>query len=261
MPLYNPGILATGGTVTGNVAVTGNETVSGTATISGTAAAAANLIVGGTTALGDDGAGEIQFSTVTTEPTTNPTGGVVMYANSAGHLKWRDKDGTNPVLAGSLGSQTSTVTIASSNTLTLLQTQTIKANDLIAGSSYRMTGYGVYSVTGTPTLTFALYWGGVAGTAIAAVPAITAGSGVTNVPFSYVATVTARSTTTVTAAIVLFFGTSASTDAASLFVATPTAVTTVVSNADKDLTMGFTWSASDPANTISLLGGGVELVR
>lgn len=37
MPLFNPGILATGGTVTGNVAVTGNETVSGTASFGGLA--------------------------------------------------------------------------------------------------------------------------------------------------------------------------------------------------------------------------------
>lgn len=35
MPLYNPGILATGGSVTGNLTVTGNSTVSGTTTQSG----------------------------------------------------------------------------------------------------------------------------------------------------------------------------------------------------------------------------------
>lgn len=43
MPLYNPGILATGGNVTGNLAVTGNGTVSGTETVSGILTAAAGL--------------------------------------------------------------------------------------------------------------------------------------------------------------------------------------------------------------------------
>lgn len=41
MPLYNPGILAAGGSVTGNLAVTGNGTVSGTETVSGIFTAAA----------------------------------------------------------------------------------------------------------------------------------------------------------------------------------------------------------------------------
>lgn len=35
MPLYNPGILATGGTVTGNLAVTGNASLSGTTAAGG----------------------------------------------------------------------------------------------------------------------------------------------------------------------------------------------------------------------------------
>jgi hypothetical protein len=82
MPLFNPGILATGGSVTGNLTVTGNEAVSGTATVSGNVAAATNLLVGSTTPLGDNGTGELQIANVTSAPTTNPTGGITAYALS-----------------------------------------------------------------------------------------------------------------------------------------------------------------------------------
>lgn len=220
-----------------------------------------NLQIGAAADLGDNGAGELKLATVTTEATSNPVGGVLLYANSAGHLKWRNPNGVNPVLGGSLSTVTATNTIANSAALTALQAFTVPANDPIQGSAYRVKGFGTYSVTGTPTLTFALYWGGIGGTLIAAVPAITAGSGVTNVPFAYEMTVSFRSSTSCTADIELKLGTSATTDAASLFVATPTAPTTVVTNVNSDLTVGFTWSAASASNTISLLGGTIELVR
>lgn len=224
-------------------------------------AAAKNVLVGSTTALGDNGVGELQLATVTTEATTNPTGGVLVYANSAGHLKWRDVNGVNPVVGGSLATVTSTTTIANSAALTALQAFTVPANDPITGSCYRMTGFGVFSVTGTPTLTFALYWGGTGGTSIAAVPAVTAAAGITSAPFRYEALVCFRSTTSCTAVLMLDIDTSAATDATSRFVATPTAASTVTTNVNSDLTIGFTWSAASASNTISLLGGSTELVR
>jgi hypothetical protein len=92
MPLYNPGILATGGSVTGNLTVTGNQAVSGTETVSGNAAFALNTLVGSTTALGDNGIGEIQIANATSVPTTNPTGGAVLYATGGGAF-YRDSAG------------------------------------------------------------------------------------------------------------------------------------------------------------------------
>lgn len=61
-----------------------------------------NLVVGGTAVLGDNGVGELQLTNITTAPTTNPTGGTVVYAvngtsplqrDTAGHLTnlaWAD---------------------------------------------------------------------------------------------------------------------------------------------------------------------------
>lgn len=53
------------------------------------------LLVGSTTALGDNGSGEIQLADVTTVPTTNPSGGSVVYSQSgsASPLKMRDTAG------------------------------------------------------------------------------------------------------------------------------------------------------------------------
>lgn len=58
--------------------------------------------------------------------------------------------------------------IASSTTETILfPNVTIPANYLQDGRALRLTAYGSYGTTATPTLTFALRWGGVAGTVIA----------------------------------------------------------------------------------------------
>lgn len=54
-----------------------------------------NLIVGGTASLGDNGSGEIQLTNATTVPTTNPTGGSLIYGESATTtpIKMRDVSG------------------------------------------------------------------------------------------------------------------------------------------------------------------------
>ncbi len=221
-----------------------------------------NLLVGAATALGDDGVGELQLATVTSQPTTNPTGGLLLYCNANNQLVMRTNSGMTPKVAGVLTTVTSTTTIANSAALTALHTATINANDPISGSTYRIVGYGVYSVTGTPTLTFALYWGGIAGTVLAAVPAVTAASGITNAPFRYDAKVVFRSTTSCTAMMKMELATSAATDLTASYVNVPSAVATgLTTTADTALTVGFTWSAASASNTISLLGGDINLVR
>jgi hypothetical protein len=155
---------------------------------------------------------------------------------------------------------TSTTTVANTAALSTLQTASIAANEPQTGFSYEFTGYGTYSVTGTPTLTFALYWGTTAGTLIASVPAITATSGITNAPFFYEGVLTFRSTTSVTAVINLTLDTSATTDVSATYVATPTGATTVTTTSANSLTVGFTWSAPSASNTISLLGGNIQRV-
>lgn len=155
---------------------------------------------------------------------------------------------------------TSPVTIASSNTLTLQHSGlVIPQSGAVPGAGYHLHGWGAYSVTGTPTLTFGTYLGGIAGTALAAVPAITAGSGVTNCLFTYDAYVTFTTATSVEAMIRLLFGTSSSTDAANPFVAAPTSATTVAVGASGSaFVMGFTWGTASSSNTITLRGGYAE---
>lgn len=55
---------------------------------------------------------------------------------------------------------------------------TLPANYMQDGRVVRMRGFGGYGTTGTPTLTFTLRWGGVAGTQISKSGAIVTGSGV-----------------------------------------------------------------------------------
>lgn len=155
---------------------------------------------------------------------------------------------------------TATTTIASSAALTALQSATVPATDPVTGAVYEITGYGTYSVTGTPTLTFGVYWGGVAGTLLAQIPAITAASGIAAAPFSYRATVVFRSATSCTAVITLDLDTSASTDAAAAYVGTPAAPTTGLATGAQALAVGFKWSASSASNTVSLLGGTIRRV-
>ena len=188
-------------------------------------------------------------------PPTTPTNGSVQFTNSSGVLSSVSSTGLTSAVGGAIQSQTTTSTVANTAVLTALQSFTVPANDPGVGAVYAMIGYGTYSDTGTPTLIFTLTW---AGTAIATIPAITLGSGVTSVPFSYTAIVNFRTATSVTASITLNFGTSAATGAASLFTNTSVTPTTVVSNAASAFAMNVTWSAASASNTISLAGGGVE---
>lgn len=66
-----------------------------------------------------------------------------------------------------LGIQDDGTAIASSTTETILWPNlTIPANYMRDGVTLRLTGFGRYSTTATPTLRFRLRWGGVAGTVL-----------------------------------------------------------------------------------------------
>lgn len=149
---------------------------------------------------------------------------------------------------------TSTTTIASSNTLTSLQSAAIPANDPQSGSTYVLEGSGTYGVTGTPTLTFAAYWGTTGGTLLTSLPAITAASSITGAPFKYRVFLDFRSTTSVVVTLEVELVTTTATGAITKYVnvSGPTTVTTTGANT---LTIGFTWSVNSASNTISLLSG------
>ncbi len=212
-----------------------------------------NLLVGANAALGDNGVGEIQLANAATNPTTNPTGGLTAYAN-AGQLLARNPQGLVQTLSSAIQAQTSTTTVTGVTAETVLHTVTIPANDPATGAVYHMTGYGTFTAA-SGNLTWTVRWGGVAGTIIAQLP-VNAAPVLTNGLFWYDMTLVFRSTTTCTAAINLEISSSTTTDAATSYIGTPTAVTTVTTSGSNALVVDVTPSVS--GDTVNLLGGCVR---
>src|SRR5678809_679146 len=75
----------------------------------------------------------------------------------------------------------------------LLPNLTIPANYMQDGRALMLKASGRYSTTGTPTMVFALRWGGVGGTVISQSTTITGGSGITNAIWWVEATIQTRS--------------------------------------------------------------------
>ena len=166
-------------------------------------------------------------------------------------LSWATADGT-----------------AMANTTTeaiLFPNITIPANYMQDGRNLRVTAYGRYSVTATPTLTFALRWGGVSGTIIAQTGAITCGSGVTAGQWKLHALIQTRSNgatgTLFTMGEVILHEDAVAVAGtvtnygmvnpmASAGVTTPAAVT-VDLTADTALSITGDWSAASASNTIT----------
>lgn len=224
----------------------------------GASATVANGITLNSPTLGDT----VSALNVTGTWSTNPTGALINFGTATGTFNVDNVTANSGALYGGTvptlnGGVTSTVTVASTAALTNLYSQTITGLQVAVGSVYRMTGYGIYSTTGTPTLLFQAYWGG---TAIATLPAITTPSGAANDLFSFELLVNFRTTTTCFARLRVEFGTSTATDAASVYVNVPTSAVTVTTATSQSLTVAVQWSASSSSNTISLLGGQIEKV-
>jgi hypothetical protein len=215
-----------------------------------------NIVVGALATLGDNGVGEVQLANATTVPTTNPTAGALVYATS-GLVTSRIPSGLVQTVGGLVQSQTSTVTVTATSAITALQSFTVPANDIAAGAIYELTGFGVYSDSATPTITFTLLWGGTGGTVLAVTPAITTVA-VTNAPFFYECLINFRSTTSAWGVINLSLDTSTATDIASTYIASPTAATTITTTGSNALVLAVTWSSNSASNTISLNGGMVQ---
>lgn len=154
--------------------------------------------------------------------------------------------------------------LASSVTLTDVSAApnyVLPANFLQNGSALRFTAFGVLSTTGTPTVLLGVYYGGVAGTALAASAAITTGSGVTNVPWKLDLITTVRSTGTSGTAMshgTLHLGTSVSAVNVAPVPAIALATVTVDTTAAKALTVGAQWGTSSASNTLTCHGFYIE---
>jgi hypothetical protein len=163
-------------------------------------------------------------------------------------------------VGGVLQAQTSTTTVANTVSITALTSYTVPANDVATGAVYRITGFGVYSWTSTPTIDLTLLWGGAGGTALATIPVITLGTAQTNATFSYKAIVVARSTTSVWGELEWNLGATSAADVATTYVATTTGATAITSTGSNALVVAVTWGSASSSNTISLTGGMVERI-
>lgn len=158
-------------------------------------------------------------------------------------LAWATQDGT---------------AIANTTTETIIfPNVTIPANYMQDGRTLRIRAFGKLSTTGTPTITFALRWGGVSGTLLATTEAITCGSGVTNVNWSIEILVQARSNGSSGTLMVMgdaFVHTSATAGVSNTFGVSgydaPAAVT-VDLTADTALSLTADWSVASASNTLT----------
>jgi hypothetical protein len=134
---------------------------------------------------------------------------------------------------------------------------TLPANYLQDGRVLRLRAFGKLSTTATPTITFAIRLGGVAGTLIATSEAITMGSGVTNVNWAIEAYIQVRgngSSGSVVCMGEVTIHTGATTIVGNVFGVSgydaPAAVT-VDLTADQALSLTADWSAASASNTLT----------
>lgn len=158
-------------------------------------------------------------------------------------LAWTDTDGT---------------AIHTTTTETIIFPDvTIPANYMQYGRVLRLRAFGKLSTTGTPTITFAIRWGGVAGTLLATTEAITCASGAANTAWSleaFLQTRTNGSTGTILAFGDCMVNLTASTQTSGAFSVSgfdaPAAVTVDLTT-DKALSLTADWSASSASNTLT----------
>lgn len=147
--------------------------------------------------------------------------------------------------------------LASSTTLTDVSAApnyVLPANFLQAGSALRFTAFGTFSNTSTPTLLLGIYYGGVAGSALAATGATTTTTGATNWPWRIELTTTVVSTGSSGTAMSQGFvqlATSLTAVTTIPIPATALANVTIDTTAAKALTVGAQWGTSNASNTLT----------
>lgn len=133
----------------------------------------------------------------------------------------------------------------------------IAANYMHGERCLHLRASGKLSTTGTPTITFAIRWGGVAGTLLANSEPITNGSGVTNVAWWLEADIQTRSNGS-TGTLLVMGSVSVHTAAATVVVSALTvsghdapAAVSVDLTAATDLSLTADWSAASASNTLT----------
>jgi hypothetical protein len=148
--------------------------------------------------------------------------------------------------------------LANSTTLTDISSApqiTLPANLMQPGTEFEIKAYGNFSTTGTPTLALGVYYGGIAGTAMAASSAITTGSGAASWPwfihYNFVCR-TIGTAGTINGQGMLFFGTSLTAFSPRPFPETLAARTaTINTTIAAAITIGAQWGTASASNTIT----------
>lgn len=131
----------------------------------------------------------------------------------------------------------------------------LPANFLQDTSVLKVTASGTFSNTSTPTLILGVYYGGAAGTKLAASGATTTTTGATNWPWRLEATVTVRSigaTGTAMTTGVLYLATSLTAFSVIPIDAAAQTVATIDTTTAKALTLVAQWGTSSASNTLTV---------
>lgn len=158
------------------------------------------------------------------------------------------------VLRGGLSTVTTVASTASEAVLALLN---IPAADAVAGAVYRIRAWGTAAVTGTPTMTFRLRLGGVAGTSMGAFGAITCRSAMSDGSWDVEALITCASTgASGTWNPVFKAGHNFVTNNTNFLQLGPVAAASTVKDTtvSNDFVITGQWSASSPSNSIVCRG-------
>jgi hypothetical protein len=147
--------------------------------------------------------------------------------------------------------------LASSTTLTDISPApqvVLPANYLFLNQRLKVTGYGIYSSTGTPTLLLGVYYGGVAGTLLAATAANAVANNAASYPWRleldiYVRTTGSSGTLWCNGSAKV--GSSLTAWTEYVIPSSQTQPITVNSTTANALTIGAQWSASSSSNTVT----------
>lgn len=132
---------------------------------------------------------------------------------------------------------------------------TLPANYLQKGSVLRVTAAGTFSNTATPTLLLGVYYGGVAGTALAATGATTTTTGATNWPFilEYEGIVRTTGTSgTIMGSGRVYLATSLTAYSLIPIPSTAIATVTIDTTTAKAITLGAQWGTNSASNTLTV---------
>jgi hypothetical protein len=141
----------------------------------------------------------------------------------------------------------------------------LAANQLEVGSELEISAFGNFSNTSTPTLLLGIYFGGVAGVALAASTAVTTTTGAASWPFmlKYRGIVRATGTSgSINGQGELLLGTALTAFTVRPIPETLAARTvTIDTTAAKTITVGAQWGTSSASNTLTVNDISVKLVN